>query len=942
MDSLHPVERSLYAPILQLLEDMDFIVAQELKNEKNYYDLLIKYEKNSYILEVKIDHKDDSKTLIDGIIQVYNYSIQYNTPNMIVISYPSFTSNKIDILQEVKERALNIHVESVILTENWHSYESKMNVEEIFSTLKNKIDQQIVATVRVETASSIIQQSVKALSKLLNKHYKNEKSLDEIKNHLTKDYGLFITLTNPKIGKSKIRNQTIDLLAYILTNQILFYFFYSKQSGSVKGIKKVPEIEKIKYLGELNNYFDRIRAIDYRPIYDIEVVSRIPSNADITQEINKLIECLIPLKLSEMKHDVYGRLIGNALPKETREILASYYTKTASADLLASLTIDKYDDTVWDLACGSGTLLVSSYERKIRLYQNIKDISPTQKDILHKKFIENDLTGTDIMPFACHLSGLNLSAKNIRAPTNFIRIAVMNSLSIESLESPISIKESYGDISDEIRRLRLSAKTLYDFVPHKVEIISEPKTFLLNKVNCVVVNPPFTSIRQLPPMYKDEFIKKSTSNICGRRINLWGHFLVLTDKVLKVGGKIGAIIPISLLHGKDTLKLRKFYLTSYSIEYIIKSLVGKPFSEDSEFTDIIFIAKKGIPDSDHKVKIICLKEDLTEWSSTEIDNLVRNIKSELNESNNKKEYLYYEVLQKELFDNVDNLMKYVFTNEIDFKNQSEKIYKILEKSNFTIKMDGGLIRDGHQLRPKGVVDRSVFTRDRISDKDVKFLLTFKPTDDTKDNLTYYNKKAATTSIISKREVEKTLRTLVGINVYDITGKHDYVLKEKLNITDKGKLFIQNRLWLKSNNLFSMAVYTEDKYCPLNLLMLYKGDEFSSKALTLYFNSIYYLIQFLMFTKQSTRGYLEIKQLDLKNMYIPDFDKIGEESKKLIGEYFNNIRSCNNKCILEQLKSSEKSRIELDIFMASILQLNVSKSELEQLYSLIYSHVTNMP
>ena len=205
------------------------------------------------------------------------------------------------------------------------------------------------------------------------------------------------------------------------------------------------------------------------------VIDHIPPDDEIISEVNAIIECLSPLKVEEIKQDLYGRLIGNSLPNQTRDLLASYYTTNASADLLVNLVIDDYKQTVWDLACGSGTLLMSSYDRKLKLYRIERGgmLAQDDEDKLHLQFIQEDLTGTDIMPFACHLTGLNLSAKNLRAQTDFIRVARKNTLGIKEL--PETIEEAYGDINkQEIGSLYVSQKPIESFTESKKRRIVKP------------------------------------------------------------------------------------------------------------------------------------------------------------------------------------------------------------------------------------------------------------------------------------------------------------------------------------------------------------------------------------------------------------------------------------------------------------------------------------
>lgn len=944
MDSLemHPVERTFYHPILKYLEDIGFTGITEVGKGSDYVDILFVSKHNTFILEVKVERKEDGDSIVKGIVQAYRYGLKHDTTNLIVISFPSSVRETIEYIDELTERTLKTRVEAVILTKHWYSYETKLNVEELLGNLKAKIDNQLIAALRVESASAVIQKCVNTLSRLINKHYKDEEGIKEATKHLTEDYGLFVKFSS-KIS-TKSRDQTIDLLAYILVNQILFYFLYSKKSQELNASRRVPEIAPIRYLRELSKYFDKLRKIDYRPIFDIFVVSRIPSNGEIVEEVNRLIQCLNPLKISEMRHDVYGRLIGKSLPKETRKILASYYTKPSSADLLANLTIDNWDDTVWDFACGSGTLLVSSYDRKMKLYQKEKrTLERSDEDKLHIRFVQQDITGTDIMSFACHLTGLNLSAKNLKSFTNFLRISRMNALNIDSQTLPFSIDEAYGDISKELERISLAQQTIDDFTESKKVRKASSKKFECQKVDCVAINPPFTGINKLPKNFRRAFTSSSISRICGKRIHLWGYFLALSDKVLKDGGKVGAIIPISIFHGEDTHKLRKHFLNNYSIEYIIKPVIGNPFSEDSIFTDIIFVAKKVKPSPNHKVRVVCLKEDISDLSTVNIETLAKNIKTELGDFVCNSDYFSYKVNQQELSKNSANLMSYFFTNNKELKKEIDVLIDELYSNPIFEKINRAKIRDGHQLRPRGEVKRSVITR-RYADSRIRNSdLVFEPIDDTlSDSLKYYDRKTNQIKTIQKNHIVRTLRTLTGIDVLDVSRLVDYILRSKIVIKEKVHLLILNRFWLKSKTLFLTAAYVEKPICPLNMFMMYKCSKSEAKILSLYFNSIFYLVQLVMSAKQSTRGYMELKQIDLSQFVVPDMKKTQSKNLIKLENFFEKYRNHKLASISKQLANKTDYRVTLDLVVAQSLGIKMTKEKLFRIYDLIWNHIYALP
>jgi hypothetical protein len=944
----HPVERSVYHYILDVLENLQFEAISELKSGPDYIDIMFERGKNRFIMEVKIDRRTNEKQIsnpiVDGIVQAYRYCVDSNVANLIVLCYPSFVVENISTLGELKEKVLRTKIEAALLTPFWPVHERKLDVEEVLSTLKSKIDQNIQSQLSVQLTSAIIRKCVVTLSRLINKYCKDEKQLRDAMDYLLRDFALPEKLGQHRRKGSLTRYETIGLLAYILVNQILFYFLYSKKSQEMNPSERVDEIKKLNYLTDLDIYFNQIRKINYKPIFDIFVAQRIPSTTEIVREVNNLIECLTPLQVSEMKQDLYGRLIGHSLPLRMRKILASYYTRLQSAELLVNLTIESYADTVWDLACGSGTLLMSSYDRKMKLFKEMKrTIDHTDEDRLHLKFIEQDLTGTDIMPFACHLTGLNLSAKNLKQHTNFTRVSRMNSLSIKSLEEPILIDEAYGDISAELAKVTLTQKTLDGWTASgKVEqgLETNRTQFIAEKVNCVAINPPFTIINKLPRNYRKNITSSASSKICGKRVALWGHFMTLADRVLKDGGKIGAIVPISLLHGKDTLGIRKYYLENYSVQYIIKPAPCTSFSEDVNFTDIILVAKKVKPDRDQKVKLVMLKTDIKEKSSPEIEHLARSISTQLEEEKDESDYWSYEVRQRELVDNIDNLMGFVFTNDVTTKKTFEVFLKKLRNNQNLVTITKTSIHDGNQLRPKGTADLSMFTRyDEANIVRIKHsTLVFKTDDPSSAVLTYLNREENAEKTISKNRLSKTFRTLAGIDVLDISDFHDYILKEKATVKETAHVLMPNKFRVSTGETHLTALYTDEPMCPYNVFTMYLCPKEEAKTLVLYFNSIFYIIQFLLLVKQSTRGFLGISHVDLQRVLIPNEKKVDKTRNDSLFKVFDEIRLVKLPSLLEQLRTRNISRLAIDKAVASYIGIEINDRELKQLYDIAYSQI----
>ena len=77
-----------------------------------------------------------------------------------------------------------------------------------------------------------------------------------------------------------------------------------------------------------------ITNIDYKSIYQIDIISRLPENNNILNSLNEIIAVFQLVKPELVENDLIGRLFHDLLPYETRKILAAFYTNPIAADIL--------------------------------------------------------------------------------------------------------------------------------------------------------------------------------------------------------------------------------------------------------------------------------------------------------------------------------------------------------------------------------------------------------------------------------------------------------------------------------------------------------------------------------------------------------------------------------------------------------------------------------
>lgn len=426
------------------------------------------------------------------------------------------------------------------------------------------------------------------------------------------------------VKKSKINSANVDLLRiahFILLNTMIFHEVLSTQRAEVKSLRKV----KRDFQANLSSQWDTIaKKIDYKQIFNLAgvVLDALPTSRQTEKVLAELRNMAIGVVSSgvQLRHDLMGRIYHKLLLQTMGGYYATYYTSVPAAVLVSDLMI-KTPNPAWDFAsledamrlkvidpaCGSGTLLASTYAA-LRDNLILHDAAPTSHELddLHKSMMEKGLFGFDVLDYASHLTLTTLSLQNPKSRFNSSRIRTLKngvdakgniylgSLDFLEPQSTLSIRpipESPTDESDE-----------------SVMEEIQPSSF-----DCVVMNPPFS--RSANPNLKFGYAEQKIRELMGGKLKdltgelglqgigvagLGAYFIVLGDKLLRPGGRIGIVIPRHILSGVSWEKIRNILYSGYTIEYIVSNFDPTPMNKDhgwcwSENTDlgeILIIARK--------------------------------------------------------------------------------------------------------------------------------------------------------------------------------------------------------------------------------------------------------------------------------------------------------------------------------------------------------------
>lgn len=455
--------------------------------------------------------------------------------------------------------------------------------------------------------------------------------------------------------KEKYPVEDLRLAAgYMIVNQLLFYHILSRRKPS--DFSEI-DADKIKRPADLNEYFAKVLEVNYRSIFSYDVASRIPEKyVDAVKGIIGVINCLSPEKVGG---DLLGTIFHRLVPFETRKNVAAFYTNVLAAELLAHLAIDRHDARVADVAVGSGGLLVASYRRKKNLLLDHTGRF-TQED--HKRFVEKDLFGVDVMPFAANVAACHLALQNPEFFTDKVQIAVWDSTDL----SPGARIPSLADL-DMVLKGQLTVDMFTKAGPPVKGVVGLKERWgeeiMARSYDAIIMNPPFTRQERLPSDYKEllfDRFKRHRDYLHGQ-LGYYGYFVLLADRFVHTGGRMALVLPATVLRVKSCEGIRRLWAENYHVEHIITTWHRSAFSESTRFREILLVAKKGKPDPKAKTVVTVIKTlPTTLEEAREMAEAIQNSKSDWEDWRLAVKIHNYSKLRED----TDNWFKYIAISDL--------------------------------------------------------------------------------------------------------------------------------------------------------------------------------------------------------------------------------------------------------------------------------------
>ncbi len=412
--------------------------------------------------------------------------------------------------------------------------------------------------------------------------------------------------------------QTTRMAVTIIANALTVHDGVASAHDSVPSLTEAGEGGPIGKDQTLDAW-ERILAINYWPIFEVacDLLSCIPDAeaGNLIEDLRAAADELSQLGITttqDLAGQMFGRLIAD------RKFLATFYTRPASAALLAELAVARLDADwsdaksveelrIADLACGTGALLSAAYRavaaRRRRAGGDDRE--------LHRPMMEQSLIGADIMPAAAHLTASMLSSAQPAQPYERTRVYTMPYGRVEGGRVAIGSL----DLIREAEQPALFATGQSEHGRGKGEnIVSLPPASL----DLAIMNPPFTrptgheasKIGVPAPSFAgfgaDEADQRDMADALRRtqgnltdpaghgNAGLASNFIDLAHEKLRPGGVLALVLPRTVATGSAWTGTRRLLARWYrDITVIAIATSGsedRAFSADTGMAEALVLA----------------------------------------------------------------------------------------------------------------------------------------------------------------------------------------------------------------------------------------------------------------------------------------------------------------------------------------------------------------
>ncbi|MBE9509072.1 MAG: N-6 DNA methylase, partial [Chloroflexi bacterium] len=276
---------------------------------------------------------------------------------------------------------------------------------------------------------------------------------------------------------------------------------------------------------------------------------------------------LVSKKLKRKQHGIYY----------TPQFVVDYIVEQTLERVLEERSLDEVRDlTVLDMACGSGSFLITAYERLLRHHAEAQQ-QPALPQEERLEVLTRNVYGVDLDAQAVEVAQLNLLLK--------------------ALEEPGDLPNLNGNVKRGNSLVEGGAKELEPYFGEHWRTVARPlnwkrafpQAIKRSGFDVIVGNPPYVRIQTLPDAdkayYKDHY-QAATGNY-----DIYTLFVERGWQLLRPGGMLGFILPNKFFNARYGKGLRRLLSQEQAVWQIVDFGDAQVFEGATTYTCLLFLRK---------------------------------------------------------------------------------------------------------------------------------------------------------------------------------------------------------------------------------------------------------------------------------------------------------------------------------------------------------------
>ena len=425
--------------------------------------------------------------------------------------------------------------------------------------------------------------------------------------------------------------QTARMACLIITNAFVF-------QHAVAGKPRMESVRPPAYykvngikLTEVVQDWAAILKVNYQPIF--KDARRMLCEAFVYDEamannvLEQLCDAACTLVESHLPqiHELAGEVFQSLLID--RKYVKANYTLPTSATLLSALVCPNLPDDgrlpkVADFACGTGALLNGVYKRVQRLYE---ERTGENSIAIHREMLENNLAGADIYSHCTHLTFAAMASAHpevtlgatrvITAPHGETEEGVYKTGSLELLDNQLLFPTMESEGEQLAGDSDATAELKREFGDGEMDIVIQNPPFLTSGADTNSRDPKRVFASEGRGDAEQKAMLKELASKDTRVSNgqvAYSYFVELADLKLCDGGRMGVILPATILTSALFSKVREMWATEYHNVVVVTIAQNdghdSAFSADTSMAECMVIADKGVGQNTGRATFVCLSQ----------------------------------------------------------------------------------------------------------------------------------------------------------------------------------------------------------------------------------------------------------------------------------------------------------------------------------------------